>query len=115
MNRNQIPANGDANGHADTTTEQAEVKPKRTRKLKKPVQPTLPGTEVKLDGVGKAANRMAEAIKACDDASEEKGEAESALIAALKRSKRTSIKVLGYAFNLSHIGPKDKITVQKPK
>lgn len=71
--------------------------------------------EVKLDGVGKAANLFAEAIQRVDNAVENKGECESKLIAALKRVKRTSIKVSGYSFNLSHIGPKDKIAVQKPK
>lgn len=71
--------------------------------------------EVKLDGVGKAANAFAEAIRASEKASEERGKCESKLIAALKRKRRTSIKVLGFTFNLSHVGPKDKITVQKPK
>lgn len=90
-----------------------ESEPKK--KKAKPVQMEATALIPKLDGVGKAANRMAEAIKLCDEAAEEKGEAESNLIAALRRAKRTSIKVSGYGFNLSHIGPKDKIVVQKPK
>ena len=45
----------------------------------------------------------------------EKGKAESKLIAALRKAKRTSIKVKGINLLLSHIGPKDKITAQKPK
>lgn len=68
-----------------------------------------------LDGVGKAANAMADCIVACDTAAEEKGKAESKLIAALRKAKRTSIKVKGINLLLSHIGPKDKITAQKPK
>jgi hypothetical protein len=68
-----------------------------------------------LDGVGKAANRMADCIVACDAAAEEKGKAESKLIAALRKAKRTSIKVKGINLMLSHIGPRDKITAQKPK
>ena len=68
-----------------------------------------------LDGVGKAANLFSSIIKKLAELSEEKGDAESKLIAALKRAKRTSIKVDGYAFFLNHKGPVDKIQVQKPK
>ena len=61
------------------------------------------------------SRNMADCIVACDTAAEEKGKAESKLIAALRKAKRTSIKVKGINLLLSHIGPKDKITAQKPK
>lgn len=82
---------------------------------KSPPQPDLPGVEVKLDGVGKAARRFLEALDAVEKASTEKGESSAALISALKRSKRTSIQVEGYKFEYHHVGPKDTIKVVKPK
>lgn len=81
----------------------------------KPVQTEASALIPELDGVGKAANRFAAVIKSLAELSEEKGDAESKLIAALRRAKRTSIKVEGYAFFLNHKGPVDKIQVQKPK
>ena len=68
-----------------------------------------------MDGVGKAATRMVAAIRAADECAVEKGEAESNLIKALRKAKRTSFKCDGINLLLQHVGPKDKITAQKPK
>jgi hypothetical protein len=81
----------------------------------KPVQTEAAALIPPLDGVGRAAQRMVKAVRACDEAAEEKGEAESNLIRALRKSKRTSFKCEGVNLLLSHVGPKDKITIQKPK
>lgn len=83
--------------------------------MPKQIQVEIPGAIPAPDGVGKAANKFREIIGNIEELTEEKGKAESALLSALKRAKRTSIKVEGYVFLLSHIGPKDKITVQKPR
>ncbi len=85
-------------------------KPKK-QKLDTPELPNMP----KPDSVGKSADRMKDAIEAVVAAVEEKGEAEAALIKALKKAKRTSIQVGGYKFQYKHTGPTDKITVQKAK
>lgn len=80
---------------------------------KKPIQPVL--LEVKMDGVGKAAKRMKEALEALEIAQDEKGAASENLQKSLKKSKRTSTSYDGYQFQLKHVGPKDTITIQKPK
>ena len=77
---------------------------------KKPIQPVL--LEVKMDGVGKAAKRVKNAIEALDIAQDEKGAAFENLQKVLKKSKRTSTSYDGYKFNLKHIGPQDTIQVQ---
>lgn len=86
-------------------------KPKSTR----PVQMEAPALVPKLDGVGKAGKRLAKAIRAVEDATEEKGKAEQEMITQLQKAERKSYQTMGFKFNLSHTGPKDKITVQKPK
>ena len=83
-------------------------------KSKRPQQQELNGMPT-LDGVGKAARRMKDAIIALQDATDEKGEAEDALLKALKKARRTAIQCDGFKFQFNHIGPKDKITVQKQK
>lgn len=85
-------------------------KPKKP-KAKEQDLPNMPAP----DGVGKAADRMKLAIEACSEAIEEKGEAEAALIKALKKARRTAIQVAGYKFQYKHTGPSDKILVQKAK
>lgn len=83
---------------------------------KKPIQSIQPVLlEVKMDGVGKAAKRMKEALEALDLAQDEKGAASENLQKSLKKSKRTSTSYDGYQFQLKHVGPKDTITIQKPK
>lgn len=95
-----------------TKKDVAPDKPKPLAKAK-PVQPTL--LEVKMDGVGKAAKRMKEALEALEIAQDEKGAASENLQKSLKKSKRTSTSYDGYQFQLKHVGPKDTITIQKPK
>ncbi len=129
--KNAMEKNGIGNGKTGTlppkdekkalaslpaATREAVLKGPKPKKAKKPklVTPDLPEMP-KPDGVGKAADRMKDAIEACVEAVEEKGEAESALIKALKAAKRTSIQVGGYKFQYKHTGPTDKITVQKAK
>lgn len=90
-----------------------DVAPDEPKPLKKPTQPVL--LEVKMDGVGKAAKRVKNAIEALDIAQDEKGAAFENLQKVLKKSKRTSTSYDGYKFNLKHIGPQDTIQVQKPK
>ena len=82
---------------------------------KRPEQTDASALIPRMDGVGKAANRLAADVRAKEEASEEYGEAESNLIRALKKVKRTSFKADGITMLLQHVGPKDKITVQKPK
>lgn len=82
---------------------------------KKPEQTEAAGLIPPLDGVGKAANQMVEAIKAVAAAAEEKGESESNLIRALRKAKRTSFKTQGVELYLNHRGPVDKIQVKKAK
>ena len=114
IERNQI-----GQGEKPTIAEKGPAKPKDVLegpkpKPKRPEQPELNGMP-KLDGVGKAARRMKDALLALQDATDEKGQAEDALLKALKKTRRTSIQCDGFKFQFSHIGPKDKITVQKPK
>jgi hypothetical protein len=89
---------------------------KRSHKAKvKPVQTEAAALVPEMDGVGKAANRLAAAVRAKEEAAEEYGEAESNLIRALKKVHRTSFKADGITMLLQHKGPVDKIAIQKPK
>ena len=117
MNSNTIPGrkSGEEVQAATESGARVAIKPDDTKSHSKLKQVEAPALVPPLDGVGKAANAMADAIVRCDEAAEEKGKCESRLIAALRKAKRTSIKVKGINLLLSHIGPKDKITAQKPK
>lgn len=92
-----------------------KVTGKKPRKVTKPVQMEASALVPNMDGVGRAATGLAEAIEELEAAQDEKGKAEQGLINALKKAKRTSFQSRGFKFSLTHIGPKDKIAVQKPK
>lgn len=90
-----------------------DVAPEKPTPLKKPVQPTL--LEVKMDGVGKAAKRMRDALEALEVAQDEKGAASENLQKSLKRAKRLGTSYDGYHFSLKKVAAKETIAVQKPK
>lgn len=96
------------------TTREAlgDGKPKLTKRL---IQPEIPGAAVKQDRIGIAAEKAVDAIEEFDAAADNKGSVIADLIKAMKKAKRATIQVRGYTFAYTHQGPKDSISVKKPK
>lgn len=92
-----------------------KAKPEKAVGKKRPEQLESPALVPAMDGVGKAAKRLVEAIRNVEDAIDERGEAETGLLMALRKAKRQAIQVLGYKLQIDHKAAVDKIKVQKPK
>lgn len=77
-------------------------------------QQRIEGTEA-IDEVGKAAEKFIQVKDRRDLVVEEMAEAESALIAELKKAGRDSIRVAGMLLSLRHKDASDSIGVKKAK
>jgi hypothetical protein len=79
------------------------------------VQTEIKGVVPKLDAVAKLAKKVVEAVKQIGDWTNARGDRETALIKAMKKSRRLAVNIDGYTLNLDHRGAVDKLKIQKPK